>query len=112
MTTNPDAGREPLRTVVARRAAGRCIAVDLGTRRSGSRVVIGECAGGEGESQSGFSADWDPELASEVAPSWIAHNYMSGRLMDVDELLRVTHTVLRLGATTSIPSVTVMPRRA
>jgi NAD(P)-dependent dehydrogenase (short-subunit alcohol dehydrogenase family) len=75
-----------------------------------TRVVVGECAGGEGDAQSQFSSDWDRELASEVAPTWIARNYMSGLLMEVDELLAVMRTVLALGATASIPSVTVMPR--
>jgi NAD(P)-dependent dehydrogenase (short-subunit alcohol dehydrogenase family) len=75
-----------------------------------TRLVVGECAGGEGEAQSQFSTGWDRELASEVAPTWIARSYMTGLLMEVDELLRVTDTVLRLGATASIPSVTVMPR--
>lgn len=75
-----------------------------------TRVVVGECAGGEGASQSGFATDWDGELASEVMPQWIARNYMTGLLMEVDELLRVMDNVLALGATASIPSVTIMPR--
>lgn len=75
-----------------------------------TRVVVGECAGGEGEAQSGFSGDWDGELAGEVAPVWITRNYMSGALMDVSELLTAVATVLRCGATASIQSVTVMPR--
>lgn len=75
-----------------------------------TRVVVGECAGGEGEAQSGFSSDWDRELAAEMQPMWVARNYMSGRLMDVNELLKAMDTVLSLGATGSIPSVTVMPR--
>jgi NAD(P)-dependent dehydrogenase (short-subunit alcohol dehydrogenase family) len=75
-----------------------------------TRVVVGECAGGEGESRTQFSSGWDLDLASEVAPIWIARSYMTGLLVEVDELLRVTRTVLHLGATASIPSVTVMPR--
>jgi NAD(P)-dependent dehydrogenase (short-subunit alcohol dehydrogenase family) len=75
-----------------------------------TRVVVGECAGGEGDAQSGFATEWDGELASEVMPQWIARNYMSGLLMEVDELLRVMDNVLALGATASIPSVTIMPR--
>ncbi|HET6950854.1 MAG TPA: SDR family oxidoreductase [Acidimicrobiales bacterium] len=75
-----------------------------------TRVVVGECAGGEGDAQVEFSAGWDRDLAAEVAPTWIARNYMSGLLMEVDELLRVMDNVLALTATGSIPSVTVMPR--
>ena len=75
-----------------------------------TRVVVGECAGGEGDAQSGFATEWDGDLASEVMPTWIARNYMTGLLMEVDELLRVMDNVLTLGATASIPSVTIMPR--
>ena len=75
-----------------------------------TRVVVGECAGGEGPAQSGFASEWDGDLASEVMPTWIARNYMSGLLMEVGELLRVMDNVLSLGATASIPSVTIMPR--
>jgi NAD(P)-dependent dehydrogenase (short-subunit alcohol dehydrogenase family) len=75
-----------------------------------TRVVVGECAGGEGDAQSGFATEWDGDLASEVMPQWIARNYMTGLLMEVDELLRVMDNVLALGATASIPSVTIMPR--
>ena len=35
---------------------------------------------------------------------------MTGLLMEVDELLLVMDRVLALGATASIPSVTIMPR--
>ncbi|MGH9273304.1 MAG: SDR family oxidoreductase [Acidimicrobiales bacterium] len=75
-----------------------------------TRVVVGECAGGEGPAQSGFANEWDSDLASEVMPTWIARNYMTGLLMEVDELLLVVDRVLALGATASIPSVTIMPR--
>jgi NAD(P)-dependent dehydrogenase (short-subunit alcohol dehydrogenase family) len=75
-----------------------------------TRVVVGECGGGEGESRTEFSSGWDRDLVAEVTPTWFARNYMSGLLMDVQELLRVMDAVLRLGATASIPSVTVMPR--
>lgn len=75
-----------------------------------TRVVVGECAGGEGEAQVEFSSGWDGAIVSEVAPTWIARNYMTGLLMEVDELLRVVDGVLAIGATASIPSVTVMPR--
>jgi NAD(P)-dependent dehydrogenase (short-subunit alcohol dehydrogenase family) len=75
-----------------------------------TRVVVGECGGGEGAAQSHFSAGWDRALAGEVAPTWLQRNYMSGALMDVAELVKVIDTVLRCGASASIPSVTVMPR--
>jgi NAD(P)-dependent dehydrogenase (short-subunit alcohol dehydrogenase family) len=75
-----------------------------------TRVIIGECRGGDGPSMPEFTATWDQELAAEVGPIWLARNYMSGALLDVDELVRVIDTVLRCGASASIPSVAVVPR--
>jgi NAD(P)-dependent dehydrogenase (short-subunit alcohol dehydrogenase family) len=75
-----------------------------------TRVVVGDCAGGEGASRTEFPAAWDQELAAELAPIWMARNYLSGSLLDVDELVRVIDNVLRCGATASIPSVAVIPR--
>ena len=75
-----------------------------------TRVVVGDCGGGEGDSMTGFPAEWDHELASEVFPTWIERGYLSGTLMEVEELIKVVDTVLRCGASASIPSVTVAPR--
>jgi NAD(P)-dependent dehydrogenase (short-subunit alcohol dehydrogenase family) len=75
-----------------------------------TRVIVGNCAGGEGPSMTEFSAGWDPALAAEVMPDWIARGYLSGPLLEVDELVRVVETVLRCGASASIPSVAVTPR--
>ncbi len=75
-----------------------------------TRVVVGDCAGGEGLSGTEFINSWDLELAAELHPVWAARNYLSGALLDVAELARVVDTVLRCGATASIPSVTVVPR--
>ena len=43
-----------------------------------SRVIVGECMGGEGDSVPGFADGWDQDLAAEVMPVWFARNYMSG----------------------------------
>jgi NAD(P)-dependent dehydrogenase (short-subunit alcohol dehydrogenase family) len=75
-----------------------------------TRVVVGDCAGGEGASMTQFASAWDPELAGEVMTTWIERRYISGSLMEVDELVHMVDTVLRLGATASVPSVTVTPR--
>ena len=75
-----------------------------------TRITVGECAGGEGPSQSEFNTGWDMELAAELFPLWIGRNYMSGALIEVDELIRVVDTVLRCGASANIPSVTVAAR--
>ena len=75
-----------------------------------TRVVVGDCAGGEGDAMTGFPTDWDLDLMAEVHPIWMARNYMAGDLMDVEHLVTMVHTVLERGSTLSVPSITVAPR--
>jgi NAD(P)-dependent dehydrogenase (short-subunit alcohol dehydrogenase family) len=76
-----------------------------------SRVVVGECLGGEGDSVPGFADGWDQDLAAELMPVWFARNYMSGSFVGIEDLISVVDTVLRQGAV-AISSVTVSPRPA
>ncbi|HTZ10149.1 MAG TPA: SDR family oxidoreductase, partial [Acidimicrobiales bacterium] len=50
-----------------------------------TRVVVGDCAGGEGDAQTQFpfASDWDWDLAAELHPTWQARNYLAGSLLDV-----------------------------
>ncbi len=73
-------------------------------------MVVGDCAGGEGDAISGFPTDWDSELAVQMVPIWLDRGYMAGALLDVNDLIAMVDTVVRSGATVSIPSVTVAPR--
>jgi NAD(P)-dependent dehydrogenase (short-subunit alcohol dehydrogenase family) len=75
-----------------------------------TRLVVGDCAGGEGDAQSQFSSGWDHALAAELHPIWAERGYLSGSLIAVEELIDVVDTVLRSGASLSLPSVTVTPR--
>ena len=75
-----------------------------------TRVVVGDCAGGEGGAATEFNTGWDPELAAEVVPVWLARNYIAGSLLEVEELVNAVEMVLRLGATACVPSITVTPR--
>ena len=75
-----------------------------------TRLVVGDCAGGEGDAMTGFANDWDPELAAELAVTWVNRNYLTGSLIDVEDLVEIVHAVLRGGASVSIPSITVAPR--
>jgi NAD(P)-dependent dehydrogenase (short-subunit alcohol dehydrogenase family) len=75
-----------------------------------TRLVVGDCAGGEGDSRTEFAKDWDGELAAELAPGWLERGYLSGTLIAVDELVSVVDAVLRGGASLSMPTVTVAPR--
>lgn len=77
-----------------------------------TRLIVGDCAGGEGDSRTGFANGWDFELAAELHPIWAARNYLSGGLLDPDHLVAAVDAVLRGGATVSMPSVTVAPRPA
>ena len=36
-----------------------------------TRLVVGDCAGGDGDSQTEFNVGWDLELAAELAPGWV-----------------------------------------
>jgi len=76
-----------------------------------TRVIVGDCAGGPGPSGTEFTSNWDLDLAAELHPIWSERNYLSGSLLEVDELVRVVDTVLRCGASAHIPLVAVTPRR-
>jgi NAD(P)-dependent dehydrogenase (short-subunit alcohol dehydrogenase family) len=75
-----------------------------------TRLVVGDCGGGEGPYQSQFTAAWDQELAAEIMPGWFERGLIAGSLIDVDELIRVLKTVLSAGATAAIPIAAVTPR--
>lgn len=68
-------------------------------------LIVGECAGGEGDGQTGMNADWDMDLAMKAVPLWSARGCMPGKLMPVDDLIDVVHTILRTNASTSMPLV-------
>lgn len=75
-----------------------------------TRITVGDCAGGEGESMTGFADSWDPDLAAEVGQAWVARNLLTGALLEVEELVRAVHLVASAGATASIPTMVVTPR--
>ena len=75
-----------------------------------TRIIVGDCAGGEGASGTEFANGWDWDIAAEFHPIWQARNYLTGSLMEVDELVRIVDTVLRCGATAHVPLVAVTPR--
>jgi NAD(P)-dependent dehydrogenase (short-subunit alcohol dehydrogenase family) len=76
-----------------------------------TRIVVGDCAGGEGDAMTEFPKDWDGDLAAEMAPTWISRGYMSSTLMPVERLVAAVDLVLRAGADDSIPSMIVAPRK-
>ena len=75
-----------------------------------TRLVVGDCAGGEGDSATEFPVEWDLELAAEMHPIWSARGYLSGALIPVDDLVAAVDALLHAGATLGLPSVTITPR--
>ncbi|MDZ7675415.1 MAG: SDR family oxidoreductase [Acidimicrobiales bacterium] len=75
-----------------------------------TRFVVGDCGGGEGDGATGFTSDWDMELATELGRGWYEKGYIAGALIDVEELVGTTDAILARGNTAVIPSVTIVPR--
>ncbi|AEV76517.1 short-chain alcohol dehydrogenase [Mycolicibacterium rhodesiae NBB3] len=68
-------------------------------------LVVGECAGGEGDGQTGMTTGWDMELASKTFPLWVSRGCMPGKVMPVEDLIEVVHTILSTNSATSMPMV-------
>jgi hypothetical protein len=51
------------------------------------------------------------DLMTEMAPIWLSREYIAGALLDVDELVQVLDSLLRLGPSASVPTIAVVPRR-
>jgi NAD(P)-dependent dehydrogenase (short-subunit alcohol dehydrogenase family) len=77
-----------------------------------TRVIVGECGGGEGDATSQFTANWDMALAGELYPVWAARGLLSDKLMDVEHFIDAVFAVLRCGSSASIPTIAITPRRA
>ncbi|HEX4864912.1 MAG TPA: SDR family oxidoreductase [Acidimicrobiales bacterium] len=72
-----------------------------------TRLVVGNCVGGQGESATGFADDWDWELAGELHSHWSARGYVTDKFIDVEELVNVVDSLLRSGSSTSVSSIVV-----
>jgi NAD(P)-dependent dehydrogenase (short-subunit alcohol dehydrogenase family) len=68
-------------------------------------LIVGECAGGEGDAATGMNIGWDTDLAMQAYPLWVSRGCMPGKLMPVEDLVEVVHTILRTDAATSMPVV-------
>src|SRR5262249_11108770 len=75
-----------------------------------TRLVVGDCAGGEGDSMTEFANGWDTTLAAELGQDWGARQNLSGSLIEVEHLVDVVDALVRSGTSMSLPSVTVAPR--
>ncbi|KIU17263.1 SDR family oxidoreductase [Mycolicibacterium llatzerense] len=68
-------------------------------------LIVGECGGGTGEGQTGMNAGWDMELAAKALPLWMSGGCLPGKLMPVEDLVNVVHTILNTSSSTSMPKV-------
>ena len=75
-----------------------------------TRMVVGDCIGGEGDRQTEFANGWDAEVAAEVMPTWVERGYIAGCFIDVEDLVGAVDSVLRCGASVQMPSITLAPR--
>ncbi|MFK7894543.1 MAG: SDR family oxidoreductase [Myxococcota bacterium] len=73
-------------------------------------VVVGDCAGGEGDAQTQFSSSWDQDLVRQMAPTWIQKGLMAGALLEIKELLAAMDMVIDCGASANLPKLAVTPR--
>jgi NAD(P)-dependent dehydrogenase (short-subunit alcohol dehydrogenase family) len=76
-----------------------------------TRLVVGNCAGGEGDAQTQFMAGFDPNLLAELLPVWSSRGYLDS-LLEVDALVHTVDAVLRCRASAAIPTVTLVQRPA
>ena len=74
-----------------------------------SRIVVGDCAGGEGDGATGFADGWDPALLGELYAEWVARGLRGDGYVDVAEVVDVVAGVLAADA--PVRSVTVAPAR-
>jgi hypothetical protein len=70
-------------------------------------VVVGNCAGGQGDSATGFADHWDWDLAGELHSHWAARGYVTDKFIDVEDLVRVVDSLLRSGPTANVSSIVV-----
>ncbi|HEX5266020.1 MAG TPA: SDR family oxidoreductase [Acidimicrobiales bacterium] len=75
-----------------------------------TRIIVGDCTGGDGPGMTQFANAWDPELAVQMGTEWAARALLAGSLLDVEDLVRAVDNVLRCGSGATIPSVAVVPR--
>lgn len=75
-----------------------------------TRLIVGDCGGGQGDSAIGFTEGWDMELATEFGRTWYEKGYIAGALLDVDDLVAAIDGVIRLGRSAVVPTMAVLPR--
>ena len=75
-----------------------------------TRLVVGDCPGGEGDGLTQFANAWDPDLAAEMGTLWVNRGLLAGSFVDVEDLIVAVDGVLRSGPSVSMSTVVVSPR--
>ena len=75
-----------------------------------TRLIVGDCGGGEGDSAIGFTQGWNMDLAVEIGRTWYEKGYIAGALLDVQDLVDAVEGVIGLGASAVVPTMAVLPR--
>jgi NAD(P)-dependent dehydrogenase (short-subunit alcohol dehydrogenase family) len=75
-----------------------------------TRLAVGDCGGGEGDAATEFPSAFAPELFSEALGVWMSRGYMNGGVIDAPDLVHAVDAVLRSGASSTFPSLTLAPR--
>jgi NAD(P)-dependent dehydrogenase (short-subunit alcohol dehydrogenase family) len=70
-----------------------------------TRLVVGNCVGGTGDSATGFADGWDWDLAGELHQHWTSRGYVTNDFIDVEDLVKVVDSLLRSWPSASIPSI-------
>ena len=73
-----------------------------------TNLIVGECAGGEGDAATGMNAGWDMDLAMQAYPLWVSGGCMPGKLMPGEDLIGVVHMILSSNSSTSMPWSTTL----
>lgn len=75
-----------------------------------TRLAVGDCFGGPGDSQTEFNKNWDPQELDTAIRFWMEQGLMQGGLIEADHLVEVVHSVLRCGKSSFIPYLTMAAR--
>lgn len=75
-----------------------------------TRISVGDCAGGPGESGTQFGSTEDQAVYTEGIHDWIRRGYVTGDFLDPDDLVHAVDAVLRLGPSATIPHLALTPR--
>jgi NAD(P)-dependent dehydrogenase (short-subunit alcohol dehydrogenase family) len=72
-----------------------------------TRLAVGDCAGGSGESSSEFVNHIDPVVIADAISEWLRLGYMTGNLIAADHLVETVDAILRCPS--AIPTLTLAP---